>query len=430
MLEFLIIFFLSFLPFQFALQPVAGIDLAVARLLAIFIFLVWLTTSLLRRQLFLPAPFILFIFSGFLLLALGSVFWAEQPAWALRKSAFLLSFFPLFLVFSSALRNAAFYSQALRALVIGATGAAFFALLQFFLQFFVGVERLFAFWVSGVLPFFLGQAFAETVSQYPSLLVNLSGATVMRASGFFPDPHMAAFFFGMTLPLAVLQAWKSAPPHRKFWIACALIIFLADLFTFSRGGYVGLISGATFVFFLLVTRVNIRKKIKAVIMIAVFLSLGILLSSPIGERFFSSFSSRDYSATERIRLWQEAARVVQEYPLLGVGLGNYPLIVKPTATYREPIYAHNLFLDIALETGLLGLAFFIALLGVALRSAWRGWSARGEARALALCVTLIIFTGHALFETPIFSVHILPLFLFVLAASLQAKQASPLSSPS
>lgn len=417
MLSALIAFFVFFLPLQFALHPSAGIDLASIRILAIGIFLGWSAQSLMEKRLVLPRPLPLFFLLYFLFWTTASFLWAENAAWALRKAAFLLSFFPLFFVFFAVLHDPQPREKILRALVSGAALVALLSLLQFFAQFIFGVEKVFDFWVRTVLPFFLGPAFGEAVASYPSLLVNISGFTVMRASGFFPDPHMAAFFFGMTLPLALALAFRSTPTYRKYWLAGAGILLLADLLTFSRGGYVGLVCGSTvFFLFALSSRMDKKSILKIIIGVLIFVS-GVIVS-PVGTRFVSSFSQSDGSNIERLRLWQESVTFISEHPLLGVGLGNYPLAVKPTANYREPIYAHNLFLDIALETGLVGLFFFLVLLSLSLFSAWRKWRAEGDVFGLALLTALVVFITHSFFETPLFSVHILPLLLLLLAASL------------
>lgn len=304
-------------------------------------------------------------------------------------------------------------------MVFGATFSALVAIAQFFLQFVFGVEKIFSFWTQTILPFFLGGGFGQAVATYPSLLVNLSGETVLRGSGLFPDPHVAVFYFGMILPFSAALFFRT---RDTIFFITTTILFLADLLTFSRGGYVGLaVAGSVLLGMgarklLSATLKKQRKKI--------FLSLGILMTvflialiSPVGGRFLSSFSSEDGSKNERLRLWNEAAYAIAKHPILGVGIGNYPLFVKPSAQYREPIYAHNLYLDVAAEIGVPGSLFFIGMIALALVFSWRFWKRFGDVFSLATFFSLVIFCGHSFFETPLFSVHILPLWLFVLALS-------------
>jgi O-antigen ligase len=334
-----------------------------------------------------------------------------------RKLVFLLSFWPLFLVFSDVFRVSESREKILSAWVTGAFLAALVALAQFFAQWWVGVEKIFAFWTQEVLPVFLGAVFSEMVTSYPSLLVNISGTTVLRASGFFPDPHIASLFWGMSLPIAFFLVWKNVGMRQKYFGVCTGIIFLADIFTFSRGGYLGLILGAGVFFWLFFSRGAIWKK-QIIKIIAIGFALIAVLISPVGTRLISSFSSEDKSNIERVRLWEEALDLITLRPVGGAGLGNYPLIVKPSADYREPFYAHNLFLDIALETGLVGLFFFVAFLFSGILSAWKKWRQGSDVLALALLSSLLVFFTHSFFESPLFSVHILPIFLLLMAASI------------
>jgi putative inorganic carbon (hco3(-)) transporter len=153
---------------------------------------------------------------------------------------------------------------------------------------------------------------------------------------------------------------------------------------------------------------------------AVTLTVAIVMS-PIATRFTSSFSSQDGSVSERSRLWKEAVTNIEDHPLTGVGIGNYPLRVKPSASPREPIYVHNLYLDIAVELGLIGLGLFLFFVFSCLPK----FSFPNEtilSYRLALFLSLSIFLAHSFFEYPLFSVHILPLLLSILALLYEDKR--------
>src|SRR3989344_7093162 len=164
-------FFVFILPFQWALTPAGGIDLALSRVLATLVVLFWLGESFRMRRAFLLSPLPLFCVSLFLSLSTLSFFWAENQGWAIRKALFLWNFFPLLLVFSDVLRDQATRRLIVRALIGGAALSALVGVLQFLTQFVVGVPRIFSWWTGNLLPFFLGHSFGEAVAQYPSLLV-------------------------------------------------------------------------------------------------------------------------------------------------------------------------------------------------------------------------------------------------------------------
>ena len=404
------------LPFQFALSPVEGVDLALIRIAALGIGAYWLAFSLARRKLFLPSGATVLFFLAFLVFAMSSALWAENSTFALRKGVFLLSFAPLFFVAASWFKESkACILDTTKAFVVGAFILGLGAVGLFFLQFFVGVGNIVAVLTGSILPFFLGTTFGQAVADYPSLLVNISGTTLLRASGIFPDPHMFSYYMGMAFPLALFLAY-SETKQRRFWLAVSALLFLADLFSFSRGGYVGLLLGVGVLILSFWHGFSFwRTRQWGFFALGTLVLVVALFGTPFGARLTSIFSQGDGSNVERLRLWKEAVVHITERPLLGVGVGNYPLLVKPGAPYREPIYAHNLYLDLALEVGIVGLLFFCATL---LSVFWRLGSIYAVTRdffPLALIASLTVFVGHSFFETPLFSVHILSALLLLLA---------------
>jgi O-antigen ligase len=416
--------FFFFLPFQFALSPKEGLDLAVVRIVVPLLILGWLLFGLLRRRVFLPDNLSVFFLSGFLLVASLSVLWSENRGFALRKELFLFSFLPLLFVLSSVFEEKkVLQTRVLESFVYGAFLSACSGILFFLSQFLFGVEKIFAFLTDNILPFFLGEAFARSVAEHPSLLVNISGATVLRASGVFPDPHMFAFYLGMASPIALAFALLALSKKKKrMWFVIFATILFADLLSFSRGGYVGLLAGGALFLFVsgAFNRFSGRKRI-GVLFLVPFLAVAVF-SSPFGARFLSSFSHADGSNVERLRLWEEALTHIGEQPFFGVGLGNYPLLVKPSASYREPIYAHNLYLDIAVEVGLVGLSFFLGMIILSGTRLFLWWKRnKDDWLALSLLAALVLFSTHAFFETPLFSVHVLPALLLLIAAGVSYK---------
>lgn len=418
MLHWLLGGYFFILPFQFALSPLPGIDLPLMRTGSLILVLLWLSFGLFRRRIDLPrSPIALFLVS-FLALSLFSFFVAENQSWFVRKSLFLLSFLPFFFVIAAGTVKPQEKVSLAKAFVSGAALSAGIGILQFLSQFVFSVETVFSFWTRSALPIFLGRSFGEVVATYPSLLVNIGGETVLRASSLFPDPHMAAFYSGMAFPIALALSFLVQGKKEKKWLlAASAFLLAADLLTFSRGGYVGLFGAG-----LIGAGIFFGRKVSAKKLITgsmVILLLGVLfVASPVGERFLSSFSPSDGSNSERLRLWQEGLGHLSEQPFFGYGLGNYPLIVKPSAAYREPIYAHNLYLDIALETGLAGLVFFLLFLFGSLSIAWRKWKKSVDIFSLGIFFSLLVFSFHAFFETPLFSVHILPILLLLTALAV------------
>jgi len=138
------------------------------------------------------------------------------------------------------------------------------------------------------------------------------------------------------------------------------------------------------------------------------LAAGVLCAAAVaaGGAFYYASLERNIAVSKlsgdlRLQAWREWTGIALEKPLLGHGFGRSLLRregergVSRDLRQREPHYlshGHNLFLDVAVQLGVLGLAIYLALLGALLREYWRlgGAGARGRLRLLGA-------TGFSLF---------------------------------
>jgi putative inorganic carbon (HCO3(-)) transporter len=300
------------------------------------------------------------------------------------------------------------------ALVGGAAALAMFSLFQFIAQFIFGIDPVYAFLAHYITPFFLGNSFSQTVLSYPSWLVNANGVTYMRATAMFPDPHMLSYYFGILIPWSI-ALWSTSKKHSLFFFFASVALILADIATFTRGGYLALIAGA-----LIVLPLVSRKSIIKIIIAAftLFFLFTLAPHSPVAGRLTSSFDITEGSNQGRISNWKQALPIIAKHPL-GVGIGMYSLTVNPEADYREPIYAHNLYLDIAAELGIAATLVFILILLFTFFSFWR--AAQEQPFFAAGVSSVTVLAVHSLVETPLYSVHILSLICILIAMGVTVK---------
>jgi O-antigen ligase len=119
-----------------------------------------------------------------------------------------------------------------------------------------------------------------------------------------------------------------------------------------------------------------------------------LLAIPFAGAILSRLTDDDRGSTEsRVQMIQVAKAIIADHPLLGVGLSSYEAVMRNydetadliTEHFDWPV--HNVYLQVAAEAGLPGLALFLALTGLALRSGWRvlrAPQADRQLRAMAL----------------------------------------------
>ncbi|MFY9457376.1 MAG: O-antigen ligase family protein, partial [Candidatus Spechtbacterales bacterium] len=95
---------------------------------------------------------------------------------------------------------------------------------------------------------------------------------------------------------------------------------------------------------------------------------GGIVSETSFERISTSFSTRELSNLGRIQIWKSTLQSIAERPFLGVGIGNYPVVLNQNVSAtKEGASAHSLYLDFASETGILGavllILIFLTILG-------------------------------------------------------------------
>ncbi|TSC94883.1 MAG: Uncharacterized protein Athens101428_89 [Candidatus Berkelbacteria bacterium Athens1014_28] len=413
MYYYLLLFLALYLPFQIALNPTQGIDLASVRILALLIFFLWLLRGLKEKKLVLTSSSVSPLIISFLFFCLFSTFASQNIQWSVRKLLFLLSFFPLFFVISASLWNKEKIKLLSNLLVLGAFLTAIIGLFQFSLQFILGIDTSLSLWEKITTPL-LGNSFSQSVFQHSSWLVNINNRTFFRATSLFPDPHMLSFYLNMLFPLSLAIYFSS---FEKKYAFISAVILLASLLTFSRGGYFGLLAGTIFFFSFFLARKKYQLKTASTVAIffaSILVIFFVFFTTPIGQRFFSSFNSQEGSNSERIKIWNKTIEIIQENPLLGVGIGNYPLSIEPASTYRDPIYAHNTYLDLAVETGIITSLIWIAILFLSIFNLTQN---KTSLIFLGFSSGIVSFSAHSFFDTAIFSVHVLPLLIIFIAFS-------------
>jgi len=191
--------------------------------------------------------------------------------------------------------------------------------------------------------------------------------------------------------------------RRIFIYICLLFIFTAILLTYSRGGWVSLLSVALFIGILCD-----NKKIKtySLVVLAFFL-LGIAYFPSFRERFLFIF--KEGGDADRFNVWLSAVEMIKDSPFLGKGLGLFMDHFREYSTLNIQ-YAHNCYLQILAETGLFGFLTFLWFLRELLLVAWRSFVRKNNFLLLGLFSSTLAFLVHAFFDTHLFSLKLSVLF--------------------
>jgi O-antigen ligase len=171
----------------------------------------------------------------------------------------------------------------------------------------------------------------------------------------------------------------------KFRLLLIAPLIFALFLTKSLGAFFSLFLGMT-VFFSL--RGKLEKK-GIIILSGLFVILGLLLLARIATP--KQYIHPAFSAVMRLSYWQQALRIIRAYPLTGIGLGNFDIPLSR--------YAHNSYLEIWAEMGILGLISFIWLAGATLKS---GIKKIKEQEYACLVTSAIVFLTHNLIDFTFF----------------------------
>jgi hypothetical protein len=129
------------------------------------------------------------------------------------------------------------------------------------------------------------------------------------------------------------------------------------------------------------------------------------------------FSDAHNPFRNRLTYWQVTASVIRERPILGVGLGqfreHYDALRPPDGP--RVIHAHNSYLELWAEMGLVGLLFWLGVVGAALRRAHRhpGW----------LAVAVWTFVLHNAVDFPLYDPQVNVLWWVLVGLAARGESA-------
>ncbi len=251
-----------------------------------------------------------------------------------------------------------------------------------------------------------------------------------RAFGTFGQPNPFGGFMSLLMPLALmpalgygLQFWKSRRIQDLglfvFYVLATIILFTGVIISWSRGAWLG-VAASMIVMILALPRKTLRGLILAgaALLFIGGLWIGGLLPQSIVARISSSteeffafadvrgvdISPENYPVVERLAHWQAALNMARNQPWLGVGLGSYE-IAYPTyrlINWPEPLgHAHNYYLNILAEGGIIGLLAYIKVWLFILILNWRIRNhpdALSRFTAVGMLGTWVYLSIHSVFD--------------------------------
>lgn len=263
-----------------------------------------------------------------------------------------------------------------------------------------------------------------------------------RVTASFSNPNDFAGWLIMFILVLMGAAWVRAIKDltwriRAAFIGMALVLAVCLLLTYSRGAWLGFFAGLILWGQYVFRNLNVRMKGLALLGIVFVLLAGQMFSSRIvaaldregdfkakfGETLhmrIKSISDTHAMSTEiRIKLWKEALSIWQKFPVAGAGLNTYTRVSpRDKAFFDSGIYPHNSYLQMAAETGVLGLGAFIWILLVFFKTAWRHIERHQDYLLLGLICGIFSFLVHSCVDSNLYQLPLAVLFWFMLGLSV------------
>ena len=181
----------------------------------------------------------------------------------------------------------------------------------------------------------------------------------MRVYSTFENPNVFGEYLLLVIPIIAGLLFTEKGFKRKIFLISMLgINMLALVLTFSRGCWLGIL------FAIAILAVVIDRRF---ILLGIFLLLiaPFILPESIINRFTSIGNMNDTSTSYRVAIWMGTIAMLKDYWFSGIGLGItsfnkvYPIYAYSGTTAQ---HSHNLYLQIMVENGIMGLIMFIGIM--------------------------------------------------------------------
>lgn len=203
----------------------------------------------------------------------------------------------------------------------------------------------------------------------------------LRVYGTFGQPNPYAGYINMTLLVAIALMllagnWKTCILAALTTLALAPLVVPPIWFTQSKGGIVAFTAA---IIALIVLGFPRLRKLMASAGVLVLCVGAAYLAGLIPDRYiapvmrlvgltnisFTTPNPQDFATAERIAHWIAGIRMFETHPFLGVGIGNYPAayhLYYLTIFVNDLGHAHDYYINIAAEAGLVGLTALLLFL--------------------------------------------------------------------
>ncbi len=219
-------------------------------------------------------------------------------------------------------------------------------------------------------------AFVPVVETVRNYLSGQMSGYYQRYSLTNTEPNDLAITLALSLPISYYLFLRGRGPVRMLYLVQMFTVCVTVLLTASRAGSVAMLLALSIVLWT-GRELTPRMRVGLVAMASVLAAAGAALVPVTSWTRLATLGSEVANGTlnSRTVIWGAGWENFVQVPFLGVGAGAYPeglthLFGHPRVPVNFTPVAHNTFLSVLVETGLIGFACFACMLAVLVAFAW------------------------------------------------------------
>jgi O-antigen ligase len=383
--------------------------------------------------------------SLFFILLISSLFGSEAVL-GIKKLIFLGNAYLIYLLASVVIKSSEQIVRSIKVIFVSLFSVVLLGYVQFFATFFSSAYYFWQYWAIVIAKSFYGLSLSKTLQYSNSWFIFESNQpTGLRMFSVLPDSHSFAVMAMFVIPFAhaLLKIWNRTYQKILIWLCIALSL-LAIVLSGTRGVWAGSLIAMILVGYLFVMRYG--RKIFTAPILTLVLFVVLILSAPVLQlginkiksgvsgnalqRAESIYDLNESSNQGRLYIWKHTIKnIVVKEPFLGVGFGNFGSSLnsedeKAFNLPKEYISAHNFYLEILTEAGLIGLLGLLWCVKAIAEAFWKFL----KQFYLFSDDSLVIFTvssgliiawlfAYLFFDTTIFNDRVLIFTFLILALS-------------
>ena len=305
--------------------------------------------------------------------------------------------------------------------------------MKIFIMYLLGTQVIRMMWQVKVLYLVMALSVGYIAVDLVHLYVT-TGRLALVKDGFAGlDNNGAALMLAMGIPLCYFAFEFTRRWYRFAFLVPIPFVVESIMSSYSRGAMLSAIVGGVFYIFF-----SRRRAFLIACIVATACAVPVVAGKEIQDRFLSSQKGgEDDSINSRYVSWDCARRIANDYPVFGAGVRCSNLLTLSYGADMDGRTIHNIYLQIAADTGWIGMAWYVLLAGFTLvallRARWRLRHRTDDEANLTVAIiggifcSLVTFYFGAIFLS--LETLELPYFLMLLGGQVWAIANAQVSRP-